>query len=70
MDWFLYDNGLRHERIKAATYLKGLHPLISFLNIFYEDHFQPNSWNEPFIGNLKDFTENSQENVWNFTKKG
>ena len=28
MDWFLYDNGLRHERVKE--YLPSKHPNINF----------------------------------------
>ena len=37
MDWFLLDNGLRHERVKGKLlfYKKGMEELIMF--IFYVD---------------------------------
>ena len=31
MDWFLYDNGLRHERVKEVT---------DFYRVFFVKHFK------------------------------
>ena len=35
MDWFLYDNGLRHERVKLFLNLSALSWCIKGTNIFY-----------------------------------
>ena len=34
MDWCLYDNGLRHERVNVKI-LTRFNPLVPFYNIFY-----------------------------------
>ena len=39
MDWFLYDNGPRHERVKADTSIIGTIQLI----------YRPNQYPGPFV---------------------
>ena len=36
MDWFLYDNGLRHERVKHVNFS---HEIRSLLSIKYSSNF-------------------------------
>ena len=41
MDWFLYDNSLRHERVKGTLFSSGCwhSQLTSFIERYYVGHF-------------------------------
>ena len=40
MDWFLYDNGLRHERVKYCVMNTDQISENSFMNIEYENEYR------------------------------
>ena len=47
MDWFLYDNGHRHERLKFAEYLKGNLETISLVIVNQSAVFRAYPFFEP-----------------------